>query len=464
MLQEEVDVIVVGAGVAGASLAARLGQQGVRVAIFDRHEEAPASIAGELLQPGGVKALQRLDLEECLEGIDAQPSYGFAVIDGERRQCLTYPSSETKDNAAPTIGMAFHHHRFVQRLREAFQEQPTVTFHQALVRELAYENDRVIGVVLGNKDKTEVLRAPLTVLACGRNNKLLDPLRSQHNPQQAAHSVGIKLQHAALPFSHHGHVFFTSPAPTLGYQIDSNHVRLLLDYPGDLPKRGNGDLNRHITEHVMPQLPANLHEPLQDALRRNDIMSMKNFTLLPERPKRPGVVTLGDALSMRHPLTGGGMTVALNDVWQLSEAIQGITEKTPAQLDEAVRRYYREREPMAATIDILSGALYEIFKANDPGLVLMRDAVMRYWQLGGMAVSGPMSLLAGLQPSPAQLVLHYCAVALLGVGSQLTHAPQNRANLPIPMFSHLKESTMLLRAAIETMGHQLQRGLKLLQQ
>jgi hypothetical protein len=73
-------------------------------------------------------------------------------------------------------------------------------------------------------------------------------------------------------------------------------------------------------------------------------------------------------------------------------------------------------------------------------------------------------LLAGLQPSPAQLVLHYCAVALLGVGSQLTHAPQNRANLPIPMFSHLKESTMLLRAAIETMGHQLQRGLKLLQQ
>jgi squalene monooxygenase len=27
-----------------------------------------------------------------------------------------------------------------------------------------------------------------------------------------------------------------------------------------------------------------------------------------------GVVVLGDALNMRHPLTGGGMTVTLRDV------------------------------------------------------------------------------------------------------------------------------------------------------
>lgn len=28
----------------------------------------------------------------------------------------------------------------------------------------------------------------------------------------------------------------------------------------------------------------------------------------------PGVLLLGDAYNMRHPLTGGGMSVALNDV------------------------------------------------------------------------------------------------------------------------------------------------------
>ena len=41
---------------------------------------------------------------------------------------------------------------------------------------------------------------------------------------------------------------------------------------------------------------------------------MPNSWLPPSTNRTPGMVILGDAMNMRHPLTGGGMTVAFNDV------------------------------------------------------------------------------------------------------------------------------------------------------
>ena len=41
-------------------------------------------------------------------------------------------------------------------------------------------------------------------------------------------------------------------------------------------------------------------------------MPNKSMPALPV--PRPGALLMGDAFNMRHPLTGGGMTVALSDI------------------------------------------------------------------------------------------------------------------------------------------------------
>ena len=56
-------MIVVGAGIAGSSLAATLGKQGRKVLIIERDITPPDTFRGELLQPGGVKKIQELGLE-----------------------------------------------------------------------------------------------------------------------------------------------------------------------------------------------------------------------------------------------------------------------------------------------------------------------------------------------------------------------------------------------------------------
>lgn len=59
----EPDVVIVGAGVLGSAMAAVLARDGRRVTVVERDMKEPDRIVGELLQPGGYRALGKLGLE-----------------------------------------------------------------------------------------------------------------------------------------------------------------------------------------------------------------------------------------------------------------------------------------------------------------------------------------------------------------------------------------------------------------
>lgn len=60
---QEPDVIIVGAGVLGSAMAAVLARDGRRVTVIERDLKEPDRIVGELLQPGGYRALRELGME-----------------------------------------------------------------------------------------------------------------------------------------------------------------------------------------------------------------------------------------------------------------------------------------------------------------------------------------------------------------------------------------------------------------
>ena len=59
---DESEVVVVGAGILGAAIAATLARDGRQVMVVERDLSEPNRIVGELLQPGGYKALTKLGL------------------------------------------------------------------------------------------------------------------------------------------------------------------------------------------------------------------------------------------------------------------------------------------------------------------------------------------------------------------------------------------------------------------
>lgn len=61
--KESPEVIVVGAGIAGNAIAKALADQGRFVTVVERDLREPDRIVGELLQPGGIRALESLGME-----------------------------------------------------------------------------------------------------------------------------------------------------------------------------------------------------------------------------------------------------------------------------------------------------------------------------------------------------------------------------------------------------------------
>lgn len=115
---EEPDAIIVGAGILGCALAVALGKQGRRIVLIERDLSEPDRIVGELLQPGGVHALRKLGLVECLDGIDAIPEYGYQVIYRDEKVLIPYIGGDVKSRQ----GRSFHHGRFIMNLRAAVRK------------------------------------------------------------------------------------------------------------------------------------------------------------------------------------------------------------------------------------------------------------------------------------------------------------------------------------------------------
>lgn len=442
-LEGDSDAIIVGAGVAGSALAYTLGKQGRRVLLLERDTAEPDRIVGELLQPGGFLKLVELGLQDCVEGIEAQKIRGYALFKDGRDAVVTYPIDATKYGADMDVaGRSFHHGRFVQQLRSRASSLASVELQQATVTRLIEEDGGAVkGVVYrGPKGEDVEVRAPLTFVCDGCFSKFRRGL-SNSEVENPSYFVGLILNDCRLPHPNHGHVVLADPSPILFYPISNTEVRCLVDIPGTkVPSISNGDMANYLNSAVCSQLPPQLQEPFRVAVAIGNIRTMPN-KIMPADPKhKPGALLMGDAFNMRHPLTGGGMTVALSDVALVKEMLEPIEDfSDAAAICEYTQAFYTRRKPVAATINTLAGALYQVFCASpDIAMREMREACFVYLTLGGACSSGPVALLSGLNPRPLSLVAHFFAVAFYALGRLL---------LPLPTLGNVWIGARLIKGA-----------------
>ncbi|CAL5417986.1 unnamed protein product [Camellia sinensis] len=420
---EDVDVIIVGAGVAGAALAHTLGKDGRRVHVIERDLSQPDRIVGELLQPGGYLKLIELGLEDCVEQIDAQRVFGYALFKDGRNTRLSYPLEKFHSDVS---GRSFHNGRFIQRMREKAATLPNVRLEQGTVTSLLEERGTIRGVQYKNKNGEELAAyAPLTIVCDGCFSNLR---RSLCKPKVEVPScfVGLVLENCELPYANHGHVVLADPSPILFYPISSTEIRCLVDVPGQkVPSISNGEMTKYLKTVIAPQIPSQLHDAFIAAIDQGNIRTMPNRSMPAAPHPTPGALLMGDAFNMRHPLTGGGMTVALSDIVVLRDLLRPLLDLNDARtLCRYLESFYTLRKPVASTINTLAGALYKVFCAShDQARKEMRQACFDYLSLGGVFSTGPVSLLSGLNPRPLSLVLHFFAVAIYGVGRLLLPFP-----------------------------------------
>ena len=264
MWKTEYDIIIVGAGVVGATLAYALSseQPHLRICLLERSLAEPDRIVGELLQPGGVRSLEKLGMKDAIDNLDSAPCKGYCVIDTRegRKVHIPYPNDAR--------GAGFHYGRFIQALREKVRERARgeagaggVDMLEATVSELItreFEPHVVLGVRATRKvdgeDVKESFMAPLTVIADGCFSNFRTAVMGEENfvkPSVRSHFVGLVVRDAKLPYPNHGTVCLVqNHGPVLLYQIDNGNregeegrtgTRMLVDvsqpFPEDLKVR-----------------------------------------------------------------------------------------------------------------------------------------------------------------------------------------------------------------------------------
>lgn len=437
-LHHEADVVVVGAGIFGCAVACAFAKQGRSVLLLERWMKEPDRIVGELLQPGGISALEKLGLAHCLEGIDAIKVEGYEVIYYGNEVEIQYPANAgstsisgneyTNEKGGHPEGRAFHHGRFISQLRKecARQENITIVETEVIDTITTTHNPQVLGVKSRTTDpssgekKEDFYFAKLTIIADGYASKF----RKQYidkEPIVKSKFYALELIDCPLPNPNHGHVILGDAAPVLLYQIGTHETRALIDIPENTPTASvkQGGVRNHLRNVILPSLPAQIQPCFAAALEDGKIpRSMPNSFLPPSTQKLKGVVVLGDAMNMRHPLTGGGMTVAFNDVVLLSHLL--APEKIPdlgdtAAIKVAMKKFHSQRKGLSSIINILAMALYSLFAANDRHLSALRKGCFSYFERGGDCVDGPSGLLAGIIRNPLVLFYHFFAVAFLSI-------------------------------------------------
>ncbi|KAB1258225.1 Squalene monooxygenase [Camelus dromedarius] len=412
--QNDPEVIIVGSGVLGSALAAVLSRDGRKVTVIERDLKEPDRIVGEFLQPGGYNVLKDLGLEDTVEGIDAQVVSGYIIHDVENKSEVQIPFPLAEDNHVQS-GRAFHHGRFIMSLRKAAMAEPNTKFIEGIALQLLEEDDAVIGVQYRDKETgdTKELHAPLTVVADGLFSKFRKNLMIPNKVSVSSHFVGFLMENAPQFKANHAELVLVNSNPVLLYQISPNKTRVLVDIRGEMPR----DLREYMTENIYPQLPDHLKEPFLEATQNSRLRSMP-ASFLPSSPaNKRGVLLLGDAHNMRHPLTGGGMTVVLKDIKIWRKLLKGIPDLyDDAAIFQAKKSFYWTRKMSHSfVVNILAQALHELFSATDDSLQQLRKACFLYFKLGGKCVAGPVGLLSVLSPNPLVLIGHFFAVAAYAI-------------------------------------------------
>ncbi|XP_056378713.1 squalene monooxygenase isoform X1 [Hyla sarda] len=407
------DVLIVGSGVLGSALATVLSRDGRRVTVIERDLKEPDRIVGELLQPGGYQALKDLGLGDAVEGLDAHVVHGYVVHDIESKAEveIPYPVNEEKQLQC---GRAFHHGRFIMGLRKMAMAEPNVQYIEGTVLQLIEENDTVLGVQYRDKETGDVkeILAALTVVADGVFSKFRKDLISGQ-VTVSSHFVGCILKDSPQFKANHAELVLANPSPVLIYQISSNETRVLVDIRGEMPK----NLKEYMLEKILSQLPEHLQDPFHYAVENDRLRTMPASFLPPSPVNKKGVLLLGDAYNMRHPLTGGGMSVVLNDVkiWRsLLQDLPDLNEHSKV-LKAKQQFYWSRKKSHSFVVNVLAQALYELFAATDDSLYQLRRACFHYFKLGGECVAGPIGLLSVLSPRPTLLIGHFFAVALYAI-------------------------------------------------
>ena len=358
MIDQTYDLIVVGGGIAGASLAQRLARAGARVLVAERETQFHDRIRGECLQPWGMGEARKLGVDGALGACANEMKSVALIINGQ--QAAKRDLLATTPQATGMWG--FYHPRVQEELLTAAARAGSEVRRGATVQEIATGPSPKAELVQGS-ESFEV-KGRLVAVCAGR----APALRAK---------VGFELRRGSIPLLLSGIWLTNLPAdldPSVAYianDLESGAVSALFSqsaqrarayfgfHPGACERlQGEADFPRFCEEFNRAARGA---IPLGDALPAGPLASFECADVWVDHPYRGGVALVGDAAASNDPSWGQGLSLALRDARVLSEELLADADWTAAG-----ERYASKHDEYYGKIRTVSGWFYDMFQRLGP--------------------------------------------------------------------------------------------------
>jgi menaquinone-9 beta-reductase len=181
-IEPEYDVVVVGARVAGSTLAALLGDRGYRVLLVDRASFPSPTLSTHFFRGAQmVSVLQRLGLIDAVLALGAPPlTRQFSYVGGSGHAAIEPPQDPGDIGYCLSVRRGPLDHLLARR---ALSSGATLA-ERTRVTDLLMDRERVVGVRLATSEGETTVRARIVVGADGRHSTVARAVRA---PEEERH-------------------------------------------------------------------------------------------------------------------------------------------------------------------------------------------------------------------------------------------------------------------------------------
>ncbi|GAB4335165.1 MAG: hypothetical protein Kow0010_22530 [Dehalococcoidia bacterium] len=359
------DLVIVGGGIAGASVATVMARAGHTVLVIERERVFRDRVRGEFLSPWGVGALRSVGLMDTVTAAGAVPLPALAG-----RSLKPRPVRSPEGD----VPLSFSH----VAVQEALLTEAAASGAEVVrgARVTSVTGDGEGRVEFATPDGTASVSARLVVGADGRSSlarRALGQLECVNASERVL--AGVRLSNVAADPAF-GYFIIREEAGGLASvfpQGDGMARAYIFLYGQDASTyAGPGGYERFIQGLLDLGVPA---EVLEHAQQAGPLASFAAADSWVNHPASDHIVLVGDAAGISDPTWGQGLALVFHDVRVLTETLLGASDWR-----EAAHRYADERSQYFHTVITAESWLTELQLSSGPEAEARRAHVMRAWR------------------------------------------------------------------------------------
>ena len=356
------DLIVVGGGLAGASLAGALAVHGLHVLVLERERAFRDRVRGEGMHPWGITEARSLGIYEPLVRTCAQEVRWFSTSSGERRDL----AATTPDHA----GFLTFPHPTMQDVLLEHAERAGAEIRRG-VKVLCVTPGQPPAVAVQGQRATETFTARLVVGADGRNSavRVWAGFALQQDPEKVV-TAGALFVGLGLPEDSVHSIRKLPAQTTVIMPIGRQHFRVYFAYGTNGAHRPlNG--RRHAVDFAAACIATGARpEWFEAAELAGPLAAFNGASRWVDHPYRNGVALIGDAAATGDPAYGLGLGLALLDARILRDRLLAGTD-----WDAMAHAYAAEHDNNFAAVHRIESWQTELVYSLGPEADARRAAV-----------------------------------------------------------------------------------------